>query len=95
MRGWHATRDLEAVLADGFVRPMRMPFVYVFDAQDAAEKYAAEFGYDAVVEVEVVPGSIVGRWKPSYAHGASVLRVGEPARVIGAGQVGPTARVTG
>lgn len=84
MKLWHATRALEAVLADGWVRPMRMPYAYAFTTKEAAELYAAEFGYDAVLEVEVEDGvgNIVGRWSPSYANGADVVCLRGPAKVV-------------
>lgn len=75
MIAYHATRALAAVLADGCVRPTRLRDVYVFDARDAAERYAATFGYEGVVAVDVLPGAVVSRWRPAYAGGARVLRV--------------------
>ena len=85
MRLWHATRHLDAVLADGWVRPMRMPHVYTFSSEEAAKKYATEFGYEAVVEVEIELGAglIAGRWSPSYASGADVVMLRGPAHVVG------------
>lgn len=84
MRLWHATRALDALLADGWLRPMRMPFAYAFSTKEAAEQYAAEFRYDAVVEVEVEQGKglVVGRWSPSYANGADVVCLRGPAKVV-------------
>lgn len=82
MRLWHATRALEAVLADGWVRPMRMDRVYTFDTREAAEAYAAEFRYEGVVEVETDRGGMVGFWTPSYANGANVLCFRTPLRVV-------------
>ena len=74
MRAFHATKALDAILTDGWVRPMRMAHTYAFTERVAAEKYAVEFGYEGVVEVEVDPAAVVGRWKPSYANGAVVLK---------------------
>lgn len=82
LRLYHATRALEAVLADGWVRPMRMPNVYAFTTREAAESYAAEFGYDAVVEIEVDSGTVVARWRPSYAAGGTVVMIRGAARVV-------------
>lgn len=82
MRLWHATRALEAVLADGWVRPTRMDKVYTFSTREAAETYAAEFGYEAVVEVVGDKDYLVGRWTPSYASGADVLCFRCPLRVV-------------
>lgn len=84
MRLWHATRDLAAVLADGWVRPMRMPHVYTFSTRAAAEHYAAEFGYEGIVEVEVEARAIARRWAPAYASGAEVVMLRGPVRVISA-----------
>ena len=53
MQLWHATRALDAVVADGWVRPMRMEFVYAFTTREAAERYASEFGYEGIVEIDL------------------------------------------
>jgi hypothetical protein len=82
MRLWHATRALDAVMADGWVRPMRMAYVYAFTTREAAQKYAADFGYDAVVEVESGSAAVRGRWSPAYAGGADVVCLRDPVRVV-------------
>lgn len=82
MKLWHATRALKAVLADGWVRPMRMSRVYAFSTREAAEAYTAEFGYEAIVEVEADPSLFVGKWKPTYASGAEVHCFRGPLRLV-------------
>lgn len=84
MRLWHATRDLTAVLKDGWVRPMRLEYVYAFTTKEAADVYAAEFDYEAVVEVELIAeeGSIRGRWSPTYASGADVVCISGRVKVV-------------
>lgn len=82
MRAFHATRALAAVMEDGWVRPMRMGHVYAFSTRESAEAYAQEFGYDAIVEVEIEATLIVARWRPSYAHGAIVYKILGPVAVV-------------
>ena len=78
MTAYHATRDPDAVRADGHVRAMRMKDVYLFTECPAAEHYAAEFGYAEVLAVTVPKGSILARWRPGYCSSGKVLRVGAP-----------------
>lgn len=82
-KAWHATRHLADLLADGLVKPARLPFVYLFTDPDDAREYAAQFGYEAVVSVELPRESIVSRWSPSYAPRGKVLKVAGVARVLG------------
>jgi hypothetical protein len=81
MQLWHATRNLETLLADGWVRPFRLPHVYAFTSREAAVHYKHEFGYKAVVELVYNGEPILDRWSPSYANGASVVRLQGPIRV--------------
>lgn len=80
---FHATRAVDEVLADGFVRPMRMAHVYAFSVAEAARTYAREFGYDAVVTILVKPSSVRSRWKPAYCFDGSVLKIDGPCQVAG------------
>ena len=89
MRLWHATRDLTAVLKDGWVRPMRLEYVYAFTTKEAADRYATDFDYEAVVEVALVAGEgcVRGRWTPTYANGADVVCIRGRVKVVVPGYV--------
>jgi len=61
---------------------MRMVDVYAFTTRAAAEAYRKEFGYAAVVEVDVPSNQIVNRWQPAYANGDWALRIAGPVPVV-------------
>jgi hypothetical protein len=81
--GFHVTRNREAVLSDGIVKPMRMPRVYLLASEEDAQEYRKVFGGEAIVEVEFTTADIFGRTYPKYApHGVIRLRDGKTATVI-------------
>ncbi len=77
--GWHATRNAKAILADGKIRPTRLPCVYLFSTELSALCYAREFGYVSVVRSDYETSDVSSVWMPRYAHGASVIRL-KPGR---------------
>lgn len=80
MIAWHATRNISAIIRDGYVRPFRLPCVYAFLDELSAIEYASEFGYESVVRIEFAPSDVANLWSPKYARGGKVVRL-KPTRI--------------
>jgi len=69
MLAYHVT-DMESygkIMADGWIRPMRLHNVYLFVSIEDAVGYRNEMGLNAILSCEVKPSQIEMRWKPKYA----------------------------
>lgn len=74
--GYHATRDLEGILADRVIKPVHMPCVYLFTNAEDALEFAQEFGYQNVVTVIYASRDVENSWRPAYAKRGKVVRLG-------------------
>lgn len=72
---YHATREPIAITTSGFVRPARLPNVYLFSDHNDAVVFAKEFGYEDVVTVTYDSSSVERTWKPSYCKAGQVIKL--------------------
>lgn len=73
----------EQIKQCGFLKPMRLPNVYLLKSLYDAVKYSNQFKKDAIIEVEYDTELVESRWKPSYATEAVIkLKKGECAEFV-------------
>jgi hypothetical protein len=86
---FHATNNLEAIKSEGIVKPFRMLHVYLIEDEAGARKYAEEFHYKNVIQVEYDSRDVENSWRPTYINKGKVLKLreGKVARYINNSQI--------
>jgi len=85
MIAYHVTRnkkDYDAILEDGFIKPSRLPNIYLFRSLQNAEAYLKEMCGYFIFKVDIKSKQIQNQWKPSYArNGVIKLKINEKAKI--------------
>jgi len=78
--GYHATKNLEVIKADGWVRPFEKRCVHLFRSLADAVYFRREFLYDEVVCVSYDTRDVARIYRASYAKEGGVVRLKEERR---------------
>ena len=85
MVAYHVTNmeGFNAIMADGFVEPKRLPCVYLFVDFGDSVSYQDSMGLDISIMCLIDKKQIKSRWKPKYApNGVIRLLEGEQAFAV-------------
>ena len=79
-KAFHATNNIEEILATGEIRPTRMSNVFLVGNEVSANLYAKRFGCNDVLSVAYDTKDVERIWRPAYIDHGKVIKL-KPGKI--------------